>query len=100
MRTTTDTFTTIDLDQLATLHGGFGSGAAYGFGYGAGWGVTRVLEQTEWGGKIVPDPAQPSRSIPRADIPVIGPKLTSWGLRSMGAGATDSVNDLANQHAR
>ena len=103
MQTATDTLTfmTVDVDQLATAcGGGIASDAAYGIGYAGGWGVTRVLEQTPWGGKIVADPAHPSRRIPQADIPVIGPKLTSMGFHSLGAGATDSVNDLANLHAR
>lgn len=82
------------------LHSVVGGGFAYNAGYAGGWAVTRVLEQTPWGGKIVADPANPSRQIPQADIPVIGPKLTSWGFKSLGAGATDSVNDLANKHAR
>jgi len=88
---------TIDRDVLGSVSGG---GFAYDVGYGGGWAVTRVLEQTPWGSKIVPDPANPSRRIPQADIPVIGPELTSWGYPSLGAGATDSVNDLAKRHAQ
>jgi hypothetical protein len=91
----------IDRDDLRSVTGGgLMSSLAYGTGYAGGWGVTRVLEQTPWGGKIVADPANPSRRIPQADIPVIGPWLTNHGLTSLGAGATDSVNDLANKHAR
>jgi len=94
---TTDTLTHIAPDRLATITGG---GAAYAAGYAGGWAVTKALEQTPWGSKIVPDPAHPSRQIPQADIPVIGPKLVQWGFPSLGAGATDSVVDLGNAHAR
>ena len=93
-------FLTIDSEQLGTTHGGRVKGPAYRVGYAGGWSVTRLLELTPWGSKIVLDPANPSRRIPRADIPVIGPKLTAKGYKHLGAGATDSVNDLADRHAR
>ncbi len=89
-------FTKIEKDALSTIHG---AGGAYDTGYAGGWLVTKGLEKTKWGGKMVTDPSHPSRRIPQADIPVIGPKLTGWGFPSLGAGATDSVNDLANRHA-
>jgi hypothetical protein len=95
---TTEPFTTIAPDRLDAVTGG--GAAAYAIGYAGGWAVTKGLELTPWGSQIVPDPAQPSRRIPKADIPVIGPKLVKAGYPSLGAGATDSVVDLANAHAR
>jgi len=92
-------FKTISQDQLANITGGAGSGAAYNFGYGAGGLVTKAYEALPSGARMVNDPSNSSRMIPKADIPVVGPLLTRIGFPNVGAGATDVVNDRANLHA-
>ncbi len=94
-------FTTIETEKLTKISGGgMLDKAAYNLGYGAGGAVTKVYEHLPSGAKMVTDPANASRMIPKADIPVVGPWLTSKGFTNMGAGATDVVNDRANLHAR
>lgn len=94
-------FTTIETEKLAKVNGGGMLGdAAYKFGYGAGDAVTRFYEKLPSGSKMVTDPSNASRQIPKADIPVVGPALTNMGFTNMGAGATDVVNDRANLNAR
>jgi hypothetical protein len=94
-------FTTIETARLTKVSGGGMLGdAAYKFGYGAGGAVTRLYEKLPSGARMVTDPSNPSRQIPNADIPVIGPALTNLGFTHIGAGATDVVNDRANLNAR
>ena len=92
-------FKTIEDDKLTTVTGANAFGAAYKFGYKAGGLVTRIYERTKKGAAMVVDPANSSRLIPQADIPVVGPILKDKGFPNVGQGATDVVNDMANLHA-